>query len=115
MVAFAVLVDIFEYLFLAADGGGHLESFQDADAVVPPAAQIVSLAQSWGFPEFLDEAGDIVGVDIVADLLSLVAEDSVEASLDVAADQVAQKTVQLDAAVVGTGQAAATQAAGLHT
>ena len=114
VVAFAIPVDVFENLLLAAYRGGHLEGFQNADAVFPAAAQIIDLAHPWRLPEFLDKPRDVVAVDVVADLLALVAEDPVEAPLDVATHQVAKKAMQLDPAVVGTRQAAATQAAGLH-
>jgi hypothetical protein len=53
-------------------------------------------------------------VDVVAHLLALVAEDPVLAALEVALDQVAEEAVELDAGVVGPGQAAAAQAAGGH-
>ena len=51
-------------------------------------------------------------VDVVADLLALVAEDLVFAAFEVALHQVAEEAVQLDAGVVRAGQAAAAQAAG---
>ena len=53
-------------------------------------------------------------MDVVADLLALVAEHLVFAALEVAFDQVAEKSVQLDAGVIGTGKTSAAQAAGGH-
>ena len=55
-----------------------------------------------------------MGVDVVADLLALVAEDAVGAALEAALDEVAEEAVQLDAGVVGAGEAAAAEAAGGH-
>jgi hypothetical protein len=49
-------------------------------------------------------------VDVVAHLLALVAENLVFAALEVALHEVAEEAVQLDAAVVGAGEAAAAQA-----
>ena len=52
-----------------------------------------------------------MAVDVVAHLLALVAVDFVFLALQVAFDQVAEKSVQLDAGVVRPGQASAAQAA----
>src|SRR5216684_3224432 len=103
VVAFAIPVDVFEDLFLAADRGSHLEGFQDAHAVVPTPAQIVDFADSRRLPEFLDKSRDVIGMDVVANLLSLVAEDPVEAPLDITANQITQEAMQLDATMVGAG------------
>ena len=62
----------------------------------------------------MDEAGHVLGVDVVAHLLALVAEDRVLAPFQVAFHQVAEETVQFDAGMVRAGQAAAAQAAGRH-
>ena len=56
------------------------------------------------------EPRHVEGVDVVAHLLALVAEDPVLAPLEVAFDEVAQEPVELDAGVVRPGQAAAAQA-----
>src|SRR5262245_57711829 len=93
VVAFAVLINVFENLLFAAHRCSHLEGLQDADAVIPPPAQIIGFTDPWRLPEFLDESGDILGMDVVADLLPLVAEDPVEVPLDIAADQVAQESM----------------------
>ena len=53
-------------------------------------------------------------MNIVADLLSLIAENLVFPPFDGAFDEIAQKTMQFDARVIGAGQAAATQATGRH-
>src|SRR4051794_36396144 len=89
VVAFAITIDVFENLLLAAYRSGHLEGFQNADAVFPAPAQIIDLPHPWRLPEFLDKPRDVVGVDVVADLLALIAEDPVEAPLYVATHQVA--------------------------
>ena len=57
----------------------------------------------------MNEARDVVRMNVVADLLALVAEDAVKAALDVAFDQVTQKPMKLDAAMVRTGETSATE------
>ena len=94
--------------------GGAVKGLQDRDAVGAAAADVIDLAAARVLDEGVDEAGDVQRMDVVADLFAFVAEDLVEAAFDVALDQVAQKAVQFHAAVVGAGQAAAAQAAGLH-
>ena len=49
----------------------------------------------------MHEADDVEAVDIVADLLPLVAEHVVFPTGEVALDEVAEEAVELDAAVVG--------------
>jgi hypothetical protein len=75
VVALAVLVDIFVDLFLAANGGGELERFQNAHTVSSAAAQIVGFANPRFFPEFLYKPSDVERVNIVTNQFALVAED----------------------------------------
>lgn len=56
----------------------------------------------------------VLGVNVVADLLALVTVDTILLPFNVALDEVAEKAVQLDARVIGTGQAATTEAARRH-
>src|SRR5436190_11604175 len=53
-------------------------------------------------------------MNVVADLLSLVTVNAINTLLDVAPDEVTEKPVKLDTAVIRPGKAAAAQAAGLH-
>src|SRR5262245_23339240 len=53
-------------------------------------------------------------MDVVTDLLTLVSKDFVGSAFPVALDQIAEKSVQLDSAVIRAGQTAPAQAAGLH-
>jgi len=53
-------------------------------------------------------------MNVVADLLALVAVDPINLLFEVGLDQVAEEPVQLDAGVVGPGEATAAQAAGLQ-
>ena len=62
----------------------------------------------------MDEACYVERVDIIADLLTLVSEYSVELPFQVALYEIAEKTVQLHAAMIGAGQAATSQATRFH-
>jgi hypothetical protein len=53
-------------------------------------------------------------MNVIPNLFALVSKNAVELALSVAFDQVAQESMQLDAAVVGSREATAPQAAGLH-
>ena len=114
VVAFAVLIHILELHLFAADGSRDFKGFEDGDAVFPAAAKVVNLPTPGGVAKRLDETSDVMGVDVVPDLLALVAKNLVETPLQVALHQVAEKAVELDPTMVGAGEATAAQAAGLH-
>ena len=99
-------------LFLTGEFFGQGESLEDGARIVASAAEVVDRGDPGGLEKLLDEAGDVMAVDVVAHLLALVAVDFVFLALQVAFDQVAEKSVQLDAGVVRPGQASAAQAAG---
>ena len=93
----------------AADLRHHLDALDEAGCVRLAAAEVVDLARARVLgerPEGLDDVGD---VDLVADLLALVAEDGVLALPQGDVHEVAHEAVQLDAGVVRAGEAAATE------
>ena len=112
MIPDPVLVDVGVDLLPAGELFRGGKRFEDRGAVGLAAAQIVDLAGPGRGHEGGDEPGDVEGVDIVADLLSFIAEDPVFFPFQVAFDQVAEKAVQLDPGMIRPGQAAAPQAAG---
>ena len=59
----------------------------------------------------MDESGYVERMNVVANLLPLIAENLVRAALDIAFDQVAEESVKLDARVIRSGQATAAEAA----
>ena len=61
---------------------------------VAAAAHVVDLAASGSAKECLERCDEVVGVDGVADLLTLVAEDSVGTVFHRAAHQVGEEAVQ---------------------
>lgn len=95
--------------------GHQSEGLQDGAAILLSAADIVDGGCSGGGDESGDELGDILRMDVVPDLLPLVANDGVLPLLHVALHELTEKPVQVDARVRGPGRAAATEAARRHT
>ncbi len=114
MVAGAVLVHVFVIHFFAAQGRRAVEGFEDGHAVRASAADVIDFAATRFFIERVDETRHVERVDVVTNLFAFIAENFVELTFDVAFDEVAQKAVQFHAAVIGAGQTAAAQTAGLH-
>jgi len=114
VVADAVFLEIGEDLGASGKAFCDLKGFEDGAGVGFAAAEIIDLGWAGGLGKFPHETGDIPGVNVVADLLALVAKDLVFAAFEVAFDQIAEEAVEFDAGVVGSGEAAAAQAAGGH-
>ena len=97
-----------------ADFGQHVDGFQDGQAVLPPSSQVVDLTRA-GIPvELQKESSHIAAMDLVPDLLPLVAVNLVLLSGDGAENDVGKITVQLDCRVLGTGKAAAAKYSRRH-
>ena len=56
-------------------GGGY--GFQHRDAVASATAKVIDLSAAWILIEAFQQAAHIVRVDIVADLLSLIAKHAI--------------------------------------
>src|SRR5439155_16283866 len=81
MVAFAVRLLILIAHLLSGEVGDPVEGFEDGAGVVPAAAKVVDLAASRALIDGFNGAGDVVTMNIVADLLALVAVNAVGPSL----------------------------------
>lgn len=91
---------------------GESECFEDGAGVGASSADVVDLARSGSGDKRFDKGGDVVAVDLVPDLLAAVAEDFVFASFELTFHEVTEEAVEFDAAVVGSGEASAAEAAG---
>lgn len=107
MVAFAVLVHILKLHLFSAQRCHPVEGFQNRATVVSPSSNVVHFAASRIFREGVNEPGNVEGMDVVPHLLSFVPENLVGSAFDIAFDQVTEKSVQLDAAMIWAGQTAA--------
>src|SRR5688500_5770788 len=114
VVALSVLVDVAPLDLLAGEAFGGVHGLEHAARVWAAAAEVVDLAGAGGLGECLEGADDVEAVDVVADLLALVAEDRVLAALFGDLEKVVEETVELDAAVIRTREAAAPEGAGLE-
>ena len=115
MVADAILIHVGELLLLASEFLCDRKGLKDGAGVLFPTTEVVDFRNSWCLNKGGHEAGDIKGVDVVADLFPLVAEDAVLLALEVALYKVAEESVKLHASVVGTSEAAPAQGTGGHT
>src|SRR5262245_29966448 len=118
------VADVAEVIGLAgllADVQGHrltrqrfktVPRLQDRATVGPAAAEVVDLGAARCFDKSVDEPGHVLGVKVVADLLTLVAVHRVRLAHDVTLDEVAQKAVQRHAGVLRSGHAAGSQTTG---
>ncbi len=114
VVSDAALVNVGVLLGLACESLGDLEGFENGAAVILPSPEVIDLGDAGCLDEGRHEAGNIKGVDVVANLFPLVAEDAVFLPLEVALHEVAEESVKLDSGVVRAGEASSTQAAGGH-
>src|ERR1700693_4214119 len=88
-----------------------LECFEDRAAIGPAPTDVVDLRAAGILIKSLDKPGDVQGMNVVTHLFAFVAVDFVETALEVALDQVAEKSMQLDTAVIRTSEATAAQTA----
>jgi len=114
VVADAVLLHVLPFHGPASFPLGYLKCFQNGTGILFAAAKVVNLGHPGGFPEFEHKMRDVMGMNVVAHLLALVAVDFVFASFQVALDEVTQEPMELDSRVIGTGQATAAQTARGH-
>src|SRR5262249_27356216 len=114
VVALAVPVDVFPDHFLARHLFGKSERLKDRTTVAATTAEVVNLTAARRFDETLDETHDISGMDVVTNLLALVAINRILASLYIALNQVAKEPVQFDAGMIRPGETPAAQTASHH-
>lgn len=114
VVADARFLDVFEPHRLAGNAGRAIECFQDAARILLPATQVINLAAAGFLPKLIYKAGYVERVNVVSDLLSLVAKNLVCSPFEIALHQVTEKTVEFDAGVVRPGETAAAEATRLE-
>src|SRR5262249_28194339 len=95
VVADARLIDVFVVQRLADRLLDERDRFQHGYAVATPAAEVVDLAVARGAEKRLHGAAHVRGVQVVADLLALVAVNAVRPAFADAADQVRQEAALL--------------------
>src|SRR5262245_10731722 len=91
MVAFAVLVEIFPLRRLSSQGLTQLKRFQDRNAVLAAAADIVDLTGTRILAKRFDESGYVKRMNVVTHLFSFVAVYLIDASHDVALNEITKE------------------------
>ena len=114
MVTNAVFIDVLIDLRYAGKLLSEFKSLPDRAGIIAPASDVVDFSHARGLNKGLNKAGHVVGVNVVTHLFALVTEDAVFASFEIAFDEVGKKAVELNATVIGAGEAAASQAASRH-
>ena len=75
-----------------------VDQFQDRRCVAPATSQVVHLARPRIVIKRLERPDHVFTVDLVADLLALVADDCVRIALDGHTDEVGEETMELNGA-----------------
>src|ERR1700689_2065570 len=112
VIAYPILLQIPVYLAFSGKRLRDLEGLDDGRAVGLSSPQVVDLAGPGGLDEGRQESCHIEGMDVVPHLLPLVAHYLVLNPLQVAFDEVAEESMELDPGMIRTGQAPAPEAAG---
>ena len=99
VVALAIFLAILPIHFFAGHAFEFGNGFEHGDAVFSTAAEVVDLAAVRIRCELLDGSDDIVTMNVVANLLALVAEDRVLATGNGHFHQVGEEAVKLNARV----------------
>ena len=97
---------------------GHLldfgDGFEHGDAVLAAAAEVVDLAAAGIGGELLDRAHNVMTMNIVADLLALVAENGISAAGNGHLHEVGKEAMKFDAGVRRPGKATAAENTDFH-
>jgi hypothetical protein len=72
VVAFTIVLHILPLHLLSTEDGEAVEGFENGNAIATPTANIVNLPATWILIKCMNEAGHIIGVDIVSKLLTFV-------------------------------------------
>jgi hypothetical protein len=84
VIAAAGRIYILVFHRFARDFAYGLEGFQDGNGVLSPAPNIINFCGARGRDEAFDESGDIDAMNVIANLLSLVAKNTVRSPFEVA-------------------------------
>src|SRR5262245_2940851 len=71
----------------------HIHCFEDGDAVLPASSEIIDLATAWLAKEVQEQVRYVAGMDLVAHLLTLVAEDCIRSTGDSAQNDIGKIAV----------------------
>src|SRR5436190_10537906 len=93
----------------------EFDRFEDGTVGVPAASQIVNLTSSRRAEKFPKRRDEIITMNVVAHLFSLVPKNTIWFSADRAFHQESKKTMQLGARMRWTGQTTPSKTSGIHS
>ena len=103
MIAGAVSIDIFIRHFPAGNFGNEIKRLQNRYRVFPATSKIVNLSNPRLANEFIDKPGNIERMNIISNLFSFITKDLVGFFLEIALDEITEKSVQFDTGMVRSG------------
>jgi hypothetical protein len=114
VIPFAVFFDVFPLHGLSSYACYAIERLEYAARVGASPAEIINFTTARFCPKRLDEAHDIVRMNIVTYLLALIPKNFVYALLEIAFYEITEKPVKLDARMIWPRKATTAQAARLE-
>lgn len=101
MVPLTMFVNILVVHLLPRQLLDHIKGFQDGARIPAPSPQIVHLAAFWIFGDLFDSQGDVIAMDMVTNLLTLVTKDAIGLTEQLDFDQIGQEPVEFHGRVMG--------------
>src|SRR5262245_32902464 len=92
VIAVSGRIHIFVLHRFARDFAYGLERFEDRNGVLSSASDVVNFCRAGSRDEAFDESSNIEAMNVVADLLSLVAENTVRPLFEIALYQITQES-----------------------
>ena len=93
VVTDAILINIRVVLRFAGQRFHRRERLQNGARVVIPSPHVVDFAGSRRFTKCQDQVRNVLGMNVVANLLSFVSKNLILTLLEIAAHEIAQETV----------------------
>ena len=93
MIADSILFYVGISLAHAGNTSGQLKSLKNGAGIFLAASKVIDFSTFGIEIELIHEGSDVFGVDVVADLLPLIAINFIISAFNIAFDQVAQKAV----------------------
>jgi hypothetical protein len=97
VISNSIVLDVRPDLIASGTLGGQIECFQYRAGILESTSQVIYLATTRIPRKLKHELGDILGMDVIADLFAFVAIYLVFLGRYIAANQVTQESVQFNA------------------
>lgn len=89
MVSNPRLVYVFVLHRFAGNGFDEFEGFQDGDAVLAAATNVIHFTTARCGNEAFHESNNVMAVDVIPDLFSFITKDTIDFALQVALNEIA--------------------------